>query len=66
MSSIGPKPVRLRLDPVAYERLRQVGFASRWLALSILWHYDELGSPSRAVSQPLGPRLRGEPDYALY
>jgi 5-methylcytosine-specific restriction endonuclease McrA len=23
MSSIGPKPVRLRLDPVAYEALRQ-------------------------------------------
>lgn len=23
MSSIGPKPVRLRLDPVAYESLRQ-------------------------------------------
>ena len=23
MSSIGPKPVRLRLDPVSYEKLRQ-------------------------------------------
>ena len=23
MSSIGPKPVRLRLDPIAYESLRQ-------------------------------------------
>jgi 5-methylcytosine-specific restriction endonuclease McrA len=23
MSSVGPKPVRLRLDPVAYEALRQ-------------------------------------------
>jgi 5-methylcytosine-specific restriction endonuclease McrA len=23
MSSIGPKPVRLRLDPVSYKRLRQ-------------------------------------------
>jgi 5-methylcytosine-specific restriction endonuclease McrA len=24
MSSVGPKPVRLRLDPVAYESLRQL------------------------------------------
>jgi len=23
MSSIGPKPVRLRLDPISYEKLRQ-------------------------------------------
>src|ERR1035438_5167377 len=65
MSSIGPKPVGLRLNPVAYESLRQLLLLSRWLALSVVRHNGEPGSPSQGILKPLGPRLRTKPDHAL-
>ena len=39
MSSIGPKPERLRLDPVAYDQSSAADAASRWLEVSIV-RYD--------------------------
>jgi hypothetical protein len=53
MSSIGPKPVRVRLDSVAYEALRQRSPVSRRLAVSIVRHNVEPGGPPQTVSQPL-------------
>ena len=38
MSSIGPKPERLRLDPVSYEQSSAAGPASRRLAVSVVRH----------------------------
>ena len=42
------------------------GAASRWLAVSIVRHDVEPGSPSQTVSQPLRPRFRRKPDHALH
>ena len=52
MSSIVQEPRRLRLDPASYEKFAAAGSASQWLALSILRHHVEPGSPSQTVSQP--------------
>jgi hypothetical protein len=41
------------------------GSASRCLAVSIVWHHVEPGSPPQIVSQPLGPRFRRKPDHTL-
>ena len=54
MSSIGPKLVRLRLDPESYEGSAAAGAASRWLAVSIVRRDVEPGSPPPGISQPLG------------
>ena len=64
MNSI-PKPILLRLDPVAYEKLPQ-GSASGRLALSIVRQDGELGDPSQGVSQSFRPRRRRELDYSLF
>jgi len=43
-----------------------VGAASRWLALSIVWHDGEPRGTPRGISQPRRPRYRGEPNHALH
>jgi hypothetical protein len=53
MSSIGAKPVRLRLGSDLVREAATAGPASLWLAVSIVWQDVELGGSPQTVSQPL-------------
>jgi hypothetical protein len=65
MSSISPKLSRVRLDPASHECLSHQSVTPRWLAVSIVRHDVNLGSPPQGISQPLGGRLRRESDHGM-
>jgi hypothetical protein len=66
MTSMLPDPPRIRLHPASYDKLRKLGPASRWPAMSIMRHDVKLGNPPQTVSQPIWSGFRGKPNYSLY
>ena len=65
MSSIGPKPSRLRLHPVSYESLRQQILRRDGWRCQSCGTMTNLEAHPQGVPQPIRTRLRGELDHTV-
>src|SRR5579859_6600398 len=60
-----PQSCSLAAGPLVVRKSAPADPQSRWLAVSVVRRDDESGSSPQRVSQPLGRRLRGEPDHLV-